>query len=155
MKIYLRKLNPLDAEVSWRWRNDPEVWKLTGRKWNNYVTKEIEEQWIQRALLEDNSIRLAICIYGSDEYIGNVQLTDIFETNAIFHLFIGEKKFWGKGVGYIATQQMLFYAKNQLGLKLITLSVKKNNFAAIKIYQKVGFKVVEYNDDLLTMNCEL
>lgn len=139
--IYLRKLKITDSEVSWKWRNNPEVWKLTGRKWNNYVSQEIEKDWIKKVISESNSVRLAICLSENDEYIGNVQFTNITESFATFHIFIGEPKYWGRGIGLIATQQSIDYARNNLTINTIKLSVKKDNIAAIKIYKKVGFKI--------------
>lgn len=147
MNIYLRPLRKEDALVSWKWRNDPEIWALTGRTWNNIVTKEIEENWIEQVSLESNSVRMAICIMEADKYIGNVQLTNMNNKEATFHIFIGDKDYWGKGVGYLATQQMLEHAKKTLNLNYINLSVKKQNLAAIHIYKKSGFEVIGEEDD--------
>ena len=117
MKVLIRDLKIEDAKVSWKWRNDPDVWKLTGRKWNSYVTKRIEENWIKEVKQERNSKRFAICVGEHKRYIGNVQLTEIEDNEAFFHIFIGEKKFWGKGIGTSATKLLIEYAKNNLKLK--------------------------------------
>lgn len=95
MKIIIRELEVDDAKISWKWRNDPEVWRLTGRKWNNHVTYEIEKEWIKKVKEEKNSLRFAICVGEENEYVGNVQLTNIEEESAIFHIFIGNKKILG------------------------------------------------------------
>jgi len=151
MSIYLRKLKFEDAIISWKWRNDPEVWQLTGRKWNNYVSQQMEEDWIRKVAQEKDSVRFAICIEETDEYIGNVQLTDITNSDAIFHIFIGNKNYWGKGYGYKATDLILKYAKTDLKLEMIKLKVKHNNSAAIKVYTKVGFKALDCEGEYLTM----
>lgn len=155
MKVIIRKITLDDANVSWKWRNDPEVWRLTGREWNNIVTKEIEKEWIEKVLEDENSIRFAICVGENKEYIGNVQLTDINEEKAVFHIFIGNKNYWGKGIGFCATRLIIKYAKDKLKLNEIYLTVKKDHIAAIKTYNKNGFTIYSENDNTYEMVCKL
>jgi RimJ/RimL family protein N-acetyltransferase/glycosyltransferase involved in cell wall biosynthesis len=147
MNVYIREIQPSDAAVSWKWRNDPEVWALTGRKFTGIVTQEIEENWIKDVLKQTNSKRFAICVKDTNQYIGNVQLTDIANKQAVFHIFIGEKEFWGKGLATQATQQLLDYAKENLPLDKIILYVKKHHEAAIKLYKKVGLEITGEKED--------
>ncbi len=147
MKVRLRDLKIEDAEISWKWRNDPDVWRQTGRNWNNYVSKETEENWIKEIRKEKNSKRFAICVGEEETYVGNVQLKDITREDAVFHIFIGEKSYWGKGVGTAATELILDYAEHKLKLKSIKLKVQKSNTAAVKIYENAGFKVNGLDDE--------
>ena len=143
INIYLRPLKEEDALTSYKWRNDTEVWQLTGSRPDMVVTSEIEKNWIRKVLRDPTSRRFAICIAESDEYIGNVQLTSITEEEAEFHIFIGEKKYWGKGIGYQATEKIIGFARKNMSLKSIYLYVKALNKAAIMIYEKVGFSFVD------------
>jgi diamine N-acetyltransferase len=77
MKISIRPLKISDAAISWKWRNDPDVWKLTGRKWNNIATQEMEEQWLEKVIINESEKRFAICVNEDEKYVGNIQLTDI------------------------------------------------------------------------------
>lgn len=151
MIICLRKLEEKDAKISWKWRNDPEVWKQTGRKWNNVVTYDIEREWIKKVRKEKDSIRFAICVGDSKEYIGNIQLTNIEKDSAKFHLFIGEKKFWGKGIGSRATELLIEYAKTHTSIKEIELLVMKENKAALRVYEKSGFIIKNANNKNISM----
>jgi len=137
--IYLRPLEIKDAEISYKWRNNPKVWELTGSKPNKVVTLDIEREWIEKVLPRNNEKRYAICIRSNGEYIGNVQLTDIKNGEAEFHIFIGETKYWGKGIGKNATYEMIRIGFCELHLKKIYLNVNEQNFAAIKAYEKSGF----------------
>ena len=139
MEVQLRNLKKKDAETSWKWRNDPEVWKLTGRRFTGVVTKKIEEEWILKNENSNESKRFAICVNADRKYIGNVQLTNILNNKAIFHIFIGDKEFWGKGVAKKATKLMLKYGFNKLNLDDISLTVDKDNKAAIVVYKRNGF----------------
>lgn len=146
MDIYLRTLEVHDALVSYKWRNNPNIWKYTGSKPDRKITKEIENNWIREVLLRKNEMRYAICIHESGEYIGNVQFTNINDDSAEFHIFIGEEKYWGMNLGNKATKLMLEIGSKELKLVEIYLTVSKNNIAAIKIYLKCGFSIVYENN---------
>lgn len=140
-KIYIRPLVENDAETSYRWRNDDEVWKHTGSRPDKEITIKMEREWIQKVLARPDEKRFAICLKETNEYIGNVQLTEINSYEAEFHIFIGEKKFWGKGLGTAATNSAVEYAFKNLNLQCVYLFVKKENIAAIRAYEKAEFKI--------------
>ncbi len=140
MEIYIRPLKREDALTSYKWRNDPDIWKFTGSKPDRKITDDIELDWIRKVMKEENSKRFAICLKRNDKYLGNVQLTNIKDGVAEFHIFIGEKKYWGKGIATEATKQILGIAKYKLNLNEVYLFVKSENIAAVKAYQKIGFK---------------
>ena len=143
-KILIRPLEHNDSEISWKWRNDEEVWKYTGSRPNISVTPEIEREWFNKVLNQTSSRRFAITV--DDKYVGNIQLTNITSENAEYHIFIGEKDYWGKGIGLSATQQIIRFAKYVLKLKQIYLYVKKENENAVKLYQRCGF--VQVSNDI-------
>lgn len=151
--VLIRPLVKEDALTSYQWRNDSEIWKLTGSRPNIIVTPEIESEWIEKVLKDDSSKRFAILCDG--EYIGNVQLTNIDKDSAEFHIFIGKKEFWGKGISQLATYQILYYAKEVLKLNEIYLFVKPENIAAVKSYQNNNFVITEQDDEQLKMSLSL
>ena len=152
MNIYLRPLKVEDALTSYKWRNDTTIWKLTGRKPDRLITPEIETEWIKQALSRNDEVRFAICITDTDEYIGNVQLTNIKDNKAEFHIFIGEKKYWGFGIGTKATSEMIKIGFQKLSLNEIYLFVNKKNVAAIKSYLNCGFLIDNCIDDQIKMS---
>jgi RimJ/RimL family protein N-acetyltransferase/glycosyltransferase involved in cell wall biosynthesis len=153
-KVLIRPLRISDAQISFKWRNDPKIWELTGSKPKHEITHEIELDWIQKAIADKTTKRFAILV--DNVYVGNIQLTDIIEYDtAQYHVFIGDRNYWGKGVAKLATNQILYYAKVVLGLKNIFLKVRKENFSAIKVYKKNGFKTVNEKEDWIKMNCDI
>jgi len=58
----------------------------------------------------------------------------------MFGLMIGEKKFWGRGIGKEATRLVVEYGFQRLNLNRIGLGVLAAHEAAIRCYQAVGFK---------------
>ncbi len=137
-RVLIRPLAVNDAEVSFRWRNDPDIWKYTGKRPDRIITQEIEHNWILKALADSTSRRFAIEVDGM--YVGNIQITDIAEhIDGQYHIFIGEKQFWGKGVATQATLQIIRYAKEILNLNSLYLYVNPLHSSAIKLYQRCGF----------------
>jgi len=151
--IYLRPLIKEDALISYKWRNNSEVWKYTASKPDRYITKKIETSWIMDVLRRPDEKRFVICIKNSNKYIGNVQLTGIKNGKAEFSIFIGETKYWGKGIAEKATGLILKYAFNELGLKEVYLRVNKDNISAIKAYEKNCFCVVDSDGKYFKMIC--
>ncbi|AZB24428.1 GNAT family N-acetyltransferase [Chryseobacterium bernardetii] len=151
--VLIRPLVKEDALTSYQWRNDSEIWKFTGSRPNITVTQEVESEWIEKVLKDDSSKRFAILCDG--EYIGNVQLTNINNDSAEFHIFIGKKEFWGKGISQLATYQILYYAKEVLKLSEVYLFVRPENIAAIKSYQNNNFTITERDHEHLKMSLSL
>ncbi|MEG0759971.1 MAG: GNAT family N-acetyltransferase, partial [Chryseobacterium sp.] len=151
--LLIRPLEIEDANISWKWRNDPEVWKFTGSKPNKEISPEIELQWIQKVINEESSKRFAILV--DEKYIGNIQLTNITKNSAVFHIFIGDKDYWGKGISSLATYQLLYFAKTVLKLKTVELEVNLSHIAAIKSYESTGFKIVSQNEQIICMSHDL
>ena len=141
MEIYLRALSEEDAETSYRWRNDPEIWIYTGSRPDRVITPEIEREWARMAVRQEQSRRFAICLKDSQEYVGNAQLTNIGSGTAELHIFIGEKKYWGNGIATKATKRLIIYARDTLKLNNIHLEVNRANTAAIRAYEKNGFLI--------------
>jgi RimJ/RimL family protein N-acetyltransferase len=137
--IYLRPLVLDDAATSYRWRNNPDVWKYSSFNPNAPISLEQETAWLEEVLERSDQKRFAICLTKNEKYVGNIQLIDIADQQAEFHLFIGDQDYWGKGIGTKATKLILDYAFLTLNLNNIKLDVNKNNEAAIKIYTRQGF----------------
>ena len=149
-KVLIRPLTIEDASTSYHWRNDSEVWKYTGNRPNIQITEEIERNWIVDKLNETNSKRFAIEV--EDVYVGNIQLTSITKSEAEFHIFIGNKEYWGKGVANSAIQQILRYADYVLKLDKVYLKVNPEHEKALKLYERCGFIKV---DDSIAMEINL
>lgn len=144
-KVLIRPLEISDAEISWKWRNDAVIWKFAGSKPKNKITLEVELDWIKKVTKEENSRRFAILV--DDVYVGNIQLTNIKKgVSAEYHIFIGNKDYWNKGIAKLATFQIITYAKNILKLKRLFLYVKPNHLSAIQLYTNCKF--VKVSDEI-------
>lgn len=149
--VFLRPLVIADAMTSFQWRNNPEVWKFTPFRPSAPITAEMETKWLSEILLREDQKRFAICLTDTERYIGNVQLINIADGVAEFHLFIAEMDCWGKGIGSQATSLILDYGFNTLHLDKILLDVNPENSGAVAIYKKLGFKETGYEGGFIRM----
>ena len=152
MDVFLRRLEKNDAYVSYKWRNDPEVFKYTGMVYDHEITLETELHWIERVIKNDNEYRCAII--ADDCYVGNIYLTNIDKEKAEYHIFIGDKSYWGKGIAKKASIEILRYGFDKLNLKKIQLEVRPENNIAIRLYDKLGFAIVDEKSSFITMELE-
>lgn len=150
MQVTIRPLQEQDAYTSVKWRNDPEVFKYTGNTYDHIITVQSELDWIRKVIANHNDYRCAILVDG--EYVGNIYLTDIDGETAEYHIFLGNKNFWGKGVAKKASCLLLDHAFKTLNLKCIHLRVRKENNAAVKLYESLGFCVEKEDDSWLLMS---
>lgn len=150
MQVQIRPLQEQDAYTSVQWRNDPEVFKYTGNTYDHEIKIDSELAWIHKVIANPNDYRCAILVDGV--YVGNIYLTDIDGEAAEYHIFIGNKDYWGKGVAKQASFLILEYAFTVLKLKSVHLSVRKENKAAVKLYEKLGFRIKSENDDWFYMS---
>lgn len=143
MDVIIRPLQEDDAYTSVKWRNDPDVFRFTGNTYSNEITINSELNWIRKVINNSDDYRCAIL--AGDVYVGNIYLTNIEHGKAEYHIFLGNKEFWGKGVAYKASLLILEYGFVKLKLNSISLRVNKDNLSAYHLYKKIGF--VDISDD--------
>jgi ribosomal-protein-alanine N-acetyltransferase len=78
----------------------------------------------------------------NDLYIGNLEILKInnFHKHCEISYLIGEKKFWGMGIGTKVIRFAVKYAKNNLKMKKIIAGTFSTNKASIGVLTKNGFK---------------
>ena len=138
----LRPLTPEDASSLASWMNDDEVtyFMFTGQRpiTVGQLSEEILRQTADPAhaifLVEDRATR---------KPIGYAGLYDTHPTarKAEFRILLGAKEFWNKGYGTEVTELLTFYGFDRLNLNKVWLGVTEDNFAAVRAYEKAGFKV--------------
>ncbi len=127
-------------DKSWYWLNDPEIKRLTNTP---DFTREQQRQWFKN--LSQKKDYLIWGVLADSNPIGVCGLKNITKTDAEYWGYIGEKAYWGKGIGKEMMKLMKAKAK-ELGLESIWLEVIKENYRAIGLYEKVGY----INEDEMT-----
>lgn len=139
-KVYLRKLSLADASPAYcGWLNDKEVNKYVGTK--SCTITELKDYIVQKSN-NPNCFFVGIFDKKSDLHIGTIKLEPIDwrKKEARLGLLIGNKNYWGKGIGVEATKLIVDYALGKLGLNRIIVSVYLENKPAVSVYEKAGFK---------------
>ena len=123
-----------------RWFNDYQTARTLGVNWHP-LTTTIKGKYLEDMLTSD-STNFVIHELQSGRPVGLTGLDHIepVDGTAEFSIVIGEKSFWGRGLGTEATRLMLEYAFDVLGLFNVWLQVTSNNPAGIRAYEKAGFK---------------
>lgn len=138
--MILKPLAISQAEIFLRWINDYEVNRfliIDGRG----LTLEKEKEFIKKSSKDKNVLRWSI--YTKDgTHIGSTGLHDIDRKNlkATWGIFIGEKSYWGQGLGTDVLKTVLKYCFKKLKLNRVELGVFSFNPRGIRCYEKCGFK---------------
>lgn len=154
-EIYLRPLQLDDAKISYKWRNNPEIWKNTGSAPDREITEEMEMAWMRKVLTDSVTKRFAICLKANDRYIGNVYLSDIRDGQAEEQIFIGEPELWGKGIGTAARIALYGMAKDQFGIERIVTNIRVRNVASLRSVMKLGFCEVARDEEWIRLAKDL
>ena len=140
--VRLRRPEPGDIERMYGYRNDTEVAHLLGGFSAGFSRKDFEE-WIERHRGRSDEVIWIIADATSDECIGHVGLYEIDHRvrKAEFAICIGDKARWGKGLGVEVGKAVLRFAFRELNLNKVSLEVLDSNKGAIKLYEKLAFKL--------------
>jgi [ribosomal protein S5]-alanine N-acetyltransferase len=141
-KVYLRPLERSDLNETYlSWLNDAEVTRHleTGAF---PTTMQDLEKFYQGVTGSTNAVIFAIADRKSHRHIGNAKLGPInwVHRRAMFGIMIGDKNFWGRGIGEEVTRLVVEYGFQRLNLNRIGLGVFAEHEAAVRCYQAVGFK---------------
>ena len=139
-KVRLRALAEEDTEDCWRWFNDREMVQHLESRYP--ISRLTERETIERMMKpQANDKVFAIEALDGGLYLGNVGLHRISweDRRATLGIFIGEKKYWGKGYGTDATRAIMRFGFDQMNLNRIELQVFDDNERGIRCYEKVGF----------------
>ena len=139
--VFLRPLELADLERTFRWHNDPELYRTLVSPFR-HVSRSAEDGWIRKKMEFSNAeMQFAICLDEGPRHIGNIHMRGIdwVSRTAETGIFIGEKDLQGKGYGQQAMRLLLKHAFNDLALLRVWLTVFDDNLGAIRSYEKVGF----------------
>lgn len=118
-----------------RWMNDPEV--------NSFLTaRPPTTLWAAlKYYLKNRNVHWMYAIEVNNQHVGNCGLYGPTTDSAQLRIMIGDKNYWGKGIGQEAVLQLINVGLEK-GLQTIELFVHPKNSAAHKIYKKCGFEVL-------------
>lgn len=139
-KIYLRPHEDADLPVWTSWFNDPEVTATLEQAY--YPNTVVLQKGRLEALYGNSSIiQLAIVDRATDELVGTVSLHSInlFNRNGEVSIVVGNRKYWGKGLGREAVSLIVRHGFEKLDLHKITANMVVSNEGSRKVFEAAGF----------------
>jgi RimJ/RimL family protein N-acetyltransferase len=140
--VALRRPEPTDLPSVIRWYQDREIGRLT--RYQARPMSEVDiERFFQLRMLAPDALAYSIAELPDWRFVGFTTFSTLDGDNGsvLFHITIGERDAWGRGLGTEATELMLEHAFERLGLHRVGLSVFSYNVRAIRAYEKAGFRI--------------
>lgn len=140
--VALRRPHPNDLPSVVSWYRDREIARLTRYQARPMSQAEVE-RFFELRMLAPDALAYSIVELPDRRLVGFTTFSSLDGDNGsvLFHITIGERDAWGRGLGTEVTELMLGHAFERLGLHRVGLSVFSYNLRAIRAYEKAGFRI--------------
>ena len=140
--VALRRPHPNDLPSVVDWYRDREIARLTRYQARPMSQTEVE-RFFELRMLAPDALAYSIVELPDWRLIGFTTFSSLDGDNGsvMFHITIGERGAWGRGLGTEVTELMLGHAFERLGLHRVGLSVFSYNLRAVRAYEKAGFRI--------------
>ena len=120
---------------------DEEIRRLTGT--HRHLTYAQAKEWCESRAGHTDRLDLAITATEDGRFLGELSIYAVSPENesAGYRIALSSIEFTGQGLGREATQLVLEYAFERIGLHRIWLYVYAFNMRAITVYRSCGFSV--------------
>jgi len=122
---------------SWGWLNDKEISYLIMSP--KKLTTQMQQTWFQS--LKTKHDYFIFGVEYNHEKIGVCGLKNVRNGIGEYWGYIGEKKYWHRGIGTQMVKYIIKMAQIKLHLNKVYLNVRIENINAIKLYEKLNFKI--------------
>ena len=134
----LRSLSPDDVPGMLEWMHDGSIAGVFSADFMAF-TEEDASGFVEDSWTDAESFQFAIAEEGGT-YLGTVSLKHVDPNNLSAEYAISTRKAaQGTGAAMKATEDVLAYAFEELGLERVYLNVKSTNPRAVRFYEKVPF----------------
>jgi len=153
--IYLRALEPEDLEFIYTIENNESIWEVSNTQ--TPYSRFLIRQYLENAhqdIYEAKQLRLAICLIGSFEAVGLIDLFDFDPKNnrAGIGIVIASESYRNLGTGTQALQLVINYAFNKLQLHQLYANVGSDNTNSLQLFTKFGFQKIGTKKDWIKVN---
>lgn len=141
--IKLEEFDTTYLEKSFKWLNDPIIINAINA---SPVSAEAQATWYNNLHSRKDYKIWGVNCNGTP--IGACGLKHIeISYQAEYWGYIGEKVFWGQGIGYNIINELSSIAVDKYNLKSLYLHVNNDNIRALRLYEKSGFFKEESSSD--------
>ena len=139
--VYLRPIEPDDAELIHGWYEEAEFRALMGGRPASLAERRAV---FERRAADPPSdlINLLVCLRADGRPVGRVDVFEIepYNGNAAFGIGIGDPADRRRGYGRDAVEALIDYLFGQLRLERVWLTTDADNTIAQRLYESVGFR---------------
>ena len=120
------------------WYLDKEVTKFSDNQYRKF-TLESQKQYIRDCNATDSKFLYGI--FYDKTYIGNMLISNISKNHktAEISYFIGNRKYWGKGIMTTVIKMVIDLSKAFLKINKLYAGVASENYSSIKALEKNNF----------------
>lgn len=141
MKLNLQILNERNVNQTYLdWYSDKEVTYYSNNQYRSFSI-EGQKRYVNSCLSEKDVDLFGI--FDENFHIGNVVisgLTSVHKCAEITYM-VGNRKYWGKGVGFYAVSEIIFKAKSVYKLNKLYAGIAEGNFGSQRVLEKNGFEL--------------
>ena len=141
-EIYIKELSEIDVSDNYlKWMNDTEINRYLESRFSTYTLEELKD-FVKEQQRSKTSYLFGIYTKTDDIHIGNIKIggIDPHHKRGSIGLIIGNKEYWGKGIGTKAVKLLLEFVFESLKLNKVTAGMYKNNIGSYKLFKQLGFK---------------
>ncbi len=117
-----------------------------------FFTFPLTNQQLQKYKERTDRRSFKVCYQATAETIGHCELNFQSEIPRLSRILIGNETFRGKGLGRQIVAAMLDILFKETNVEKVDLSVFDWNIAAIKCYEKIGFRINEGGVSQIVVN---
>ena len=135
------------------WNQDLEFTARMGTPGEAHSLEMRQEAYDRNSRMRADSVEFAVLLLSTGQLIGFGGLFDVTRAMAAtLFVGIGERDHWGKGLGTEATRLICEYGFFFRSLHSIKVEVNGYNRRAIRVYERLGFKLVGRLRDVIVIN---
>ena len=139
--IDLCPINLENVKLYTKWDNDPRV-RRYARNMIPHTIDEIKKRYEPEKEKTEGSINFEIWHKKDKKLIGLAGFNRLnwYDRNTNIFAIIGEKDYWGQGIGTQIAQLLIEYGFNELNLHKIKAGIFSPNKSSLRVAEKAGFK---------------
>ena len=142
-QIYLRTLEPADADIILKWENNSDNWRVS----NTLVpfSRKLIEDYVNSAqdIYSIKQLRFIICLVENDKEIGAIDLFDFdpYHQKVGLGILIAELEDRRNGYAKEAVLLIKEYCFNHLNLHQVYCNILSENKSSVDLFEKSGFTI--------------
>ncbi len=153
-QIYLRTLEPADADIILKWENNSDNWRVS----NTLVpfSRKLIEDYVNSAqdIYSTKQLRFIICLVENDKEIGAIDIFDFdpYHLKVGLGILIAELEDRRNGYAKEAVLLIKEYCFNHLNLHQVYCNILSENKSSVDLFEKSGFTICGTKKDWVKSN---